>query len=137
MSTVEQYRAIFIQQRLYNYVSIVAAIAIVGAVIASIVVDVPGVWIVIGSFVAMYATAVLGARVRTNPLIRCAIENADPELYSNLWKWSVVSGVVTVALFCVNAVLIYQMGVKLPVDLQTYVWISIVQMVMLIGVTVE
>jgi hypothetical protein len=33
MSTVEQYRAIFIQQRLYNYVSIVAAIAIVGAVI--------------------------------------------------------------------------------------------------------
>lgn len=101
---LEQYRPIFVQQRLYNYSSLVVALAAIGGAFLLTQLDLSIAWLMSIAFSVFYINTIVSSRVRTNPLVRCTIENADERLYNNLWGWSVLASAVSIAGFIVVSI---------------------------------
>lgn len=93
---LEQYRPIFVQQRLYNYASLIIALAACGGAFLMTRLDLSIAWLMSIAFAVFYINTIISSRVRTNPLVRCTIENADERLYNNLWGWSVLASAVNI-----------------------------------------
>lgn len=107
-TALDQYRPIFSQQRMFNYVSMILAILALGVTYGLVSIEASAGWLYAVPFIMFYGIMVLSARVRSNPLIRCTIENADMTLYSNLWRWSVIAGLIVFALYALGQVIIWQ-----------------------------
>lgn len=134
---MSQYRSVFTQQRLFNYGSILLSVLIIALTWAMITLEASLGWIAVVPYLAFYSTMVMGSRVRTNPLIRCTIENADSKLYGNLWGWSVVACVVILLAYTASCVVVWNMIPAFPIDLKSYILLCAINGGLLAAVAVE
>lgn len=134
---MSQYRSVFTQQRLFNYGSILLSFAAIAFTWMLIVLDVTVGWIATLPYLAFFGTMLMGSRVRTNPLIRCTIENADSKLYNNLWGWSIVAGIVNICAFIASCVLVWQLFPDFPLNLKSYIMMCAINGFLLVAVAAE
>lgn len=134
---LQEYRQVFTQQRLFNYGSILLSALGILATWLLIQMDVSVGWICALTFLAFYAINVMASRVRTNPLIRCTIENADAQLYSNLWIWSALASFVSIFCFAVACVMIWKLVPNIALDIKAFTALCCLNGGLMIAASVE